>query len=271
MKKLAFLFFLVSVLNFGCAQQNINKNSGEEASGNQSSEMTEEKYTEPGEMVQIKTSDGKMAKAFEIKSTEDSKRYLLVFHEWWGLNDHIKRVAKKLHSELKNVNVLAIDLYDGKLTDKKDLAEEYMDNLEDERAEAIIAGVLKHLPYDARIATIGWGLGGTWSLEAAMIAGANVVGCVIYYGEPEDDAQKLKQLNTDVLGIFAEDDGMVTPEIVEDFVGEMEEANEKVEIEMLDAGHGFAHPNNTDYDKEAAEKAYSISLKYLQERFDAAY
>src|SRR5687767_7102861 len=77
-------------------------------------------YTGPGEMISFASSDGKEAKAFFIKAAKPTKNYLFVFHEWWGLNDHTKRSAAQLQKDLGDINVLAVDLYDGKVTDNKE-------------------------------------------------------------------------------------------------------------------------------------------------------
>jgi len=46
-----------------------------------------------------------------------------VFQEWWGLNDNIKREAETLYNDLGNVNVIALDMYDGKVaTAREDAA-----------------------------------------------------------------------------------------------------------------------------------------------------
>lgn len=41
--------------------------------------------------------------------------YVFVIHKPWGLNNYIKQEAEKLQKELGNVNVIALDLYDGKV------------------------------------------------------------------------------------------------------------------------------------------------------------
>jgi hypothetical protein len=67
-----------------------------------------------GSMVEFATIDGKQGRGYLVKSANPkSKKYIFLFHEWWGLNDYIKREADKIAADLKDVNVLAIDLYDG--------------------------------------------------------------------------------------------------------------------------------------------------------------
>jgi carboxymethylenebutenolidase len=52
-----------------------------------------------GEMIQFKTADGKMANAFLIKAPKKSNKYLFVYQEWWGLNDHIKKQAEVFYND----------------------------------------------------------------------------------------------------------------------------------------------------------------------------
>jgi carboxymethylenebutenolidase len=52
--------------------------------------------------------------AFCLKAKQPSDKWLLVYQEWWGLNDNIKQQAETFYNDLKDVNVLAVDMYDGK-------------------------------------------------------------------------------------------------------------------------------------------------------------
>jgi carboxymethylenebutenolidase len=54
----------------------------------------------------------------------------------------------------------------------------------------------------AKVFTIGWCFGGGWSLQTALLGGNQVVGCVMYYGMPEADVNKLKTLHCDVIGFL---------------------------------------------------------------------
>ena len=83
-----------------------------------------------------------------------TNKYLLLFHEWWGLNDYVKREAEKLQKDLGNVNVYAIDLYDGKVASTQDSAGKYMQGMSPERAASIVKGLISTLDKKAEIATI---------------------------------------------------------------------------------------------------------------------
>lgn len=221
-----------------------------------------------GKKITYKTPDGKTATAYEIKAAKKTNDYLFVVHEWWGLNDYIMQEAERLHRELGNVNVIALDLYDGKVAKEREQAMQYVQAVDNERAKSIINGAITYAGQDADIATIGWCFGGSWSLQTALLAGDKAEAAVIYYGMPERDVERLKQLEAPVLGIFAEQDGSITPEIVRDFEAKMKEAGKDVTIRMYDAVHAFANPSNPKYDKAAAEEAHKLAVAFIRKNLD---
>ncbi len=221
-----------------------------------------------GKMITFKTPDGKTGQAYAIQAAKKTDDYLFVFHEWWGLNDYIKKEAERLSKELGNVNVLAIDLYDGNVAATREQAMQYMQAVKTERAHAIINGAIAHAGKDPDIATIGWCFGGSWSLQAAILAGDKAEAAVMYYGMPERDVERLKKLEAPVLGIFAAKDKSITPAIVKEFEQKMDEADQEVTIKMYDAVHAFANPSNPKYDKQAAEEAHKIAVAFLKEHLD---
>ncbi|WP_303311110.1 dienelactone hydrolase family protein [Hymenobacter sp. BT730] len=240
--------------------------SNEEFSGGHDAPLPYE-YQGPGEMIEFKTTDGQTARGFEIKSNVRSDKYLFVIHEWWGLNDYIKKEAARFATELKGVNVVALDLYDGKVAETADEAGKLMQAVQTPRAEAIIKGAILYAGPKAQIASVGWCFGGGWSLQTALLAGPKAVGCVVYYGMPEKSVDRLKTLNTDVLGIFAAQDQWISPTVVGEFVRNMETAKKKVTIKNYNADHAFANPSNPKYSKEYAEDAHALTVAYLRKNF----
>ena len=220
-----------------------------------------------GKMIEFKTPDGSTGKGFEIKSAKSSNKYLFVIHEWWGLNDYIKKEAATFAAELPDVNVIAVDLYDGKVATTPEEAGKYMGEVKTDRAVAILKGAQLYAGPKAQLASIGWCFGGGWSLQEALLGGKQTVGCVMYYGMPEKDVAKLKALNSDVLGIFASQDKWINPEVVGQFKKDMTSAGKSVTIESYNADHAFANPSNPKYKKDDAAKAHEHALAYLRGRF----
>lgn len=221
-------------------------------------------HTDLGKMVSFKGSDGKEAKAYELRAKVKSDKYLFVIHEWWGLNDHIKKEAEKFFNDLGNVNILAIDLYDSKVATTREDAAKYMQSVKIERAKAIIEGAIKYAGKKAKFGTVGWCFGGGWSLQSALLAGDKAKACIIYYGMPEKDKEKLKTLKAPVLGIFASQEQWISPAIVSEFENNMKELGKNITLKNYDAEHAFANPSNPKYNKEFAEDAYKNSLEFLK-------
>lgn len=216
-----------------------------------------------GEKFTFKAADGTDASGFIIKAKTPTDKYLFVIHEWWGLNDYIKEFSGKLYKDLGNINVIALDLYDGKIATTKELAGQYMQSANEIRIKNIVNGAINFAGPKAKIATIGWCFGGGWSLQTAILAGKQSVACVMYYGMPETDIAKLKTLNSDVLGIFANKDGWISPKVAAEFQANMDKAGKKLVLKQYEADHAFANPSNPIYNSVAAADAYAATLSFL--------
>ena len=221
-----------------------------------------------GKNISFDTPDGKKGSAFEIKAKSETNNFLFVIHEWWGLNDHIKKEAEKLYGDLGNVNVLALDLYDGEVTDNPQQAGKLMGSVKTERAQAIIQGAINLAGKDAKIYTIGWCFGGGWSLQAALLTGNQGGGSVMYYGMPESDVDKLKDLKVDILGIWASQERWINPKIVAKFEENMKAAGKTLVSKSYEANHAFANPSQPSYKEKDAQDAYQLTLDFLRERMN---
>ena len=226
-------------------------------------------YTaEKGEMMKVSTKGGPDANVFYIPADGTTDKVLIVVHEWWGLNDYIKREAEQWQKMLGgNVAVYAIDLYDGKVGATPDEASKIMSSLDPKRAEAIINGVIQKIGKDKHIATLGWCMGGSWSFTASVLAGNEAAGCVMYYGFPEKDMSRIKPLKADVLYIRATRDANIKESDVLTLEKNVKSVGRKFSLYKFDAVHAFANPSNPKYDVKAATEAQAITLKFLKEKF----
>ena len=109
-----------------------------------------------GKMITIDCADGMKANAYFIMAEKKTNNWVFVFQEWWGLNDNIKKWSEDLYNELGNVNVIALDMYDGKLATDRENAGKYMQEFKKERGDAIIKGALAYAGKAAKIGTVGW-------------------------------------------------------------------------------------------------------------------
>jgi carboxymethylenebutenolidase len=221
---------------------------------------------EGGKMISFKTPDGPDANAYFIPAKSKTNNWIFVFQEWWGLNDNIKRQSEQLYKDLGNVNILALDMYDGKVASEREAAAKYMQEFKQERGDAIVKGAMEFVGKNAKIGTIGWCFGGGQSLLASITAGKQAAGCVIYYGMPTDNMDALKSLNADVLGIFAGKDRYITADVVKKFEENMKTAGKSLVTKSYDAEHGFANPSNPIFNKEATDDAYKLTLDFFKAR-----
>jgi len=218
-----------------------------------------------GKMIKIKT-DGAEANAYLIEAKSKTNNWIFVFQEWWGLNDNIKLEAENLYKDLGNVNVLALDMYDGKLATTRDDAGKFMGEFKQDRGDAIVKGALAYVGANAKIGTIGWCFGGGQSMQAALNAGKQAAACVIYYGMPEENLDRLKALNCDVLDIFATQDQWINKDVTSKFEKNMAAAGKKLTVKPYDADHAFANPSNAKHNKEATADAYKNSVDFFKTR-----
>ncbi len=220
-----------------------------------------------GENVRFPAPDGQEAGGYLIKANKKSKKWLFVYQEWWGLNDHIKQQADIFYKDLGGeVNVLALDMYDGKVTTSPQEAGQIMSGVKQERLESIIKGASAFAGKKAKIANVGWCFGGGLSLQSALLNGKKSVGSVIYYGMPVRDVEKLKTLKCDVLGLFATEE-RISKQIIEEFAANMKTAGKKLEYKIFNGVHGFANPSNPKHDPVLSKEAYDMALTYLKARF----
>jgi len=219
-----------------------------------------------GTMITFKCKDGADANGYEVKSDKPTSKYILMFHEWYGLNDYIKSMADALQSELSDVNVLAVDLYDGKVAATSDEASKYVQTVKTDRAVNIINGAIDYTG-SSTMGSIGWCFGGGWSLQSALLMGDKCKACVMYYGMPESDKDRLSKLQAPVLGIFGLQDGYITPAVVAKFQDNMKDLNKSLQVKSYDAVHGFANPSNPKHDEAATKDAWNLTINFFKDNF----
>lgn len=217
-----------------------------------------------GKMITYNTSDEKTANAYFVKSEKKTNKFIFVLHEWWGLNDYIKKEADELKEKLGNVNILALDLYDGNVASNREDAAKYMQAVEEVRAKNIISGAIDFAGKDAEIGSIGWCFGGGWSLQTSILAGNQGKACVMYYGIIENNPETFKNLSAPVLGIFAEKDGWVTPEVYGNLETNIKAAGKTITVKSFDADHAFANPSNPKFDKKATKEAKKLTVEFFK-------
>ena len=192
---------------------------------------------------------------------------LIVIHEWWGLNDNVRRAAERLAGE--GYVTLAVDLHQGNTADTPKNAMKMGRVLSENGAAALVnlQDAIAYLQTDvgvSKVGVIGWCQGGKWSLMTALNYPADIDAAVIYYGQVTADEAELAVLDMPVLGIFAGEDFIVPPKMAYHFAAAMEDQKKDLEFYMYrDAAHAFSNPSGTEYNPEAAADAWKHTTAFL--------
>ena len=192
---------------------------------------------------------------------------VIVIHEWWGLNDWVKEQASRLSDE--GYVALAIDLYRGKVATTPEQAHEIMRGVPEDRAARDLNAAFDFLKSQPnvkpdRIGSIGWCMGGGYSLDVALQQ-PTLAADVINYGHLATDPQSLQKINAPILGLFGAKDQGIPPEDVKKFEQQLKQQGKKIDVVIYpDAGHAFENPNNkTGYRADDASDAWKRTVNFL--------
>lgn len=194
---------------------------------------------------------------------------IIVIHEWWGLNDWVKEQASKLADQ--GYAAIAVDLYRSKVATTPEEAHEIMRGVPADRAARDLHAAFAFLQAQPnvkkdRIASIGWCMGGGYSLDVAL-AEPTLAAAVINYGHLATDPSAIGKIRAAILGNFGGQDKGIPPEDVKRFEEQLKKDGKKADIKIYaDAGHAFENPNNKAGYREAdAADAWQRTVNFLNE------
>lgn len=229
-----------------------------------------------GSDVVYATVGGKQVKGYLVRpsAAKGPLPGIIVVHEWWGLNDNIRRTADRLAGE--GYEALAVDLYNGQSADNPDDATKYMkavmadkDTAKDNLKQAY--AYLHDHEHASKMGVIGWCFGGGWSLQTALLFPDKLDAAVMYYGQPVTDVPTLKTLKMPLIGFFGEKDMGITVADVTAFQEALKQAGVDAEIhEYPDAGHAFANPSGKNYQEAAAKDSWERTVKFFGAHLQSA-
>lgn len=199
----------------------------------------------------------------------DSLPAIILIHEWWGLDDRVRALADRIAGQ--GFVVLAVDLYAGQTatvsTGARLLMLKVVEHPESARENL-------HQAYDWVLATtgasqvgvVGYGFGGGWALNTAIDLPDKLNAAVMFYGQVIEEKEALAAVTTPILGFFGASDSSITAASVGRFEAALEKLGKVYEIELYpNAKSGFASPENRNYDKDLALKAWDRAIVFLHQ------
>jgi len=204
---------------------------------------------------------------------------VLVVHEWWGLQEHPKKTARRL-AELGYV-AFCLDMYGkGQVSDEVEQAQAWSGAFYNDRAghgraraKAGLDVLAAHELVDAdRIAAIGYCYGGSVALEMAYAA-LGLEAAVCFHGSllpPEEPVDS--KIVTPILVCNGAADQWVGPDAVKAWQDAMDARGATYDYQAYpDAVHSFTNPgadargmDNVAYNKDADERSWDHMRGFLE-------
>ncbi|MBK6663536.1 MAG: dienelactone hydrolase family protein [Thermoflexaceae bacterium] len=217
-----------------------------------------------GEIVTF-PSNGGTAQGYLAKPASGTGKGVIVFQEWWGLNDNIKGIADRFAAE--GFVALAPDMYHGKLTAEPDEAGKLLMALNIEQAAKDAAGAIQYVKgiTGGPVGTVGFCMGGALSLFAACNNGKDVGACIDYYGGHPAIKYNFAGLTAPVLGFWAENDGFANANQPVIEAGTKEAGVPYEGITYPGTGHAFFNEEHEGtFDKAAADDTWNRALAFYR-------
>lgn len=190
---------------------------------------------------------------------------VVVLHEWWGLNAHMRSVCDDLAAQ--GFCALAPDLYGGEVATDHDSAAELMGALDSlAMIRTVVRGAAQVLANgQRRVSVMGFCMGGA----VTILAGIHVPefsGAVCFYGIPAAHRGDPGAVQVPLMGHFAQHDEWCTPAAVDALELRLGEGGVAHRLHRYDAQHAFANATRPEvYDAEAAALAWSRTLPFLRD------
>jgi len=192
---------------------------------------------------------------------------LIVVHEWWGLNDNIRRMAERLAGE--GYRVLAVDLYGGHVATTPDSALAFVQatlaspqNVAGNVRSAFTTLAQMGAP---KVGILGWCFGGGVAAKMSVAMPLQLDAAVIYYGDVGGiTAQQIRPLGMPVRAFFGGQDTSIPVDTVRAFEQRLKTAGKDAVITVYpEAGHAFANPTGENYEAGPAEEAWRETVAFL--------
>ncbi len=220
-----------------------------------------------GEMVEFR-SNGRVAQGYLAVPASGEGPGVIVLQEWWGLVDHIKRVADRFAAE--GFVALAPDLYHGKKTASPDEAGKLMMAINIAETEKDLRGAIQYVidhpsASGDLVGTVGFCMSGALSLYAAT-KNSKVGACVVFYGVHPAIKPDLANLNGPMLGLYAERDTSAT-ESARELEAKLKALRKQAEIHVYEGvDHAFFNDDRPEvYNRETADDAWRRTTQFFRQ------
>jgi carboxymethylenebutenolidase len=221
------------------------------------------------ETLNLNTSRGATT-AHVARPENDTAAAVVVIHEWWGINDHIRDIAGRYASE--GYLCVAPDLFRGKVARNTEEASKLMQALAIEDGVETIRESIAAAKQTYKVQKIGingYCMGGTFALRAACELDELAAAAPFYGDIPEESV--LKRLKVPTLFIAGKRDAWINAAKVNALKEAARKYDLPVEVVVYDADHAFFNDTRPEvYDPQAAADAWRRVLDLFRKHLAIA-
>jgi carboxymethylenebutenolidase len=224
-----------------------------------------------GEHIRLKASDGHEFGAYRADPEDSARGGVVVLQEIFGVNSHIRAVCDRLAAQGYRAVAPALfdrfvrDFQSGYSPDEVAAARSHLGNLDWEALIRDTAAAVDVLCPEGPVATIGFCLGGSVSLLAAVRIPELAAADCYYGGQIIRFADQPPLCPTQMH--FGEADHAIPLADVETIKAKRPEC----EVHLYPAGHGFNCNERASYDAASAQLAWGRSIAFLERAFKQAH
>jgi len=244
--------------------------------------------------ITIETERGECPAHLSLPAGEGKYPGLVLIEEIWGVDAHMKDVARRfaregfivIAPELLPDETLSIVLKDPQLKvnlftpEKRQAIQPVLRDAmapmsQPEFAGATIAKLracvdylIAHAQGNGKVGSLGFCFGGTYSLQLA-INDPRLDACVVFYGQAPEPLDQVASIACPVLDLAGEKDAGVMAKIY-DLQAAMKEHDQEFELVVYPkVGHAFFNDTNPrTYDANVAADAWEKSLAFLHKHLE---
>ena len=188
---------------------------------------------------------------------------IVMFQEWWGIDQHITLLADRLATE--GFRVLVPDLYRGRVAATGDEAHHLMEGLDfvDATLQDGRGAALYLKEAGTKVGCVGFCMGGALVVASAMNV-REFDAAAVFYGLPPDSSWNIEAIRIPIQGHWALDDEHFPIEGVELFERRLKEAGKAHEFHRYDAKHALMNPEWLgNFHPEHADAAWKRTVEFF--------
>jgi carboxymethylenebutenolidase len=217
--------------------------------------------------------------AFRAAPVTQPKAAIIIIHEIFGLNVHIRDVARRFARQ--GYLVLAPDLFSREGAPNFDASNrkammDFLAAIPDRRVVGDLQAAIEYLTSEGarKIGSIGFCMGGLYSyllacksdrLDAAVDFYGRVVYAQLSTNKPESPLDLAPELKCPLLCNFGEQDASIPQSDVQQLREKLQESTQPWTVNVYPgAGHAFFNDTRPSYNAEAAADAGTQTLEFLK-------